>query len=354
MSEMSAIPDSATEDYSVDRGITLSSRVRLARNLRGVPFPDKAPPETRAEVLRRVMEAARHELPVQESLENCEPLFRQRLFEDHLISRNLLEGRPQSAVCMDAAHARAVMINEEDHLRIQALMPGLALQEAWAVANALDDALEQHLDYAFSSSLGYLTSCPTNVGTGMRASVLMHLPALVLMSEMEPIMNGLNKIGLTVRGRWGEGTAALGHMFQVSNQLTLGMPEVRIVSDLEEIVKEIAGHEQNARERLKRERSPFISDVTARAQGILLSARLMTTQEALERLSELRLGIALGLTKKIDMLTVDRLLLEIQPAHLQTLVGRSMTSEERDMERAERLRSELSRRPTNRMAKRTT
>ncbi len=353
MRETSSISVQAAKEYSEARGITLSSRVRLARNLRGVPFPDKAPPETRAEVLQRVMEAARSELPVQESLENCAPLFRQRLFEDHLISRNLLEGRPQSAVCMDEAHARAVMINEEDHVRIQALKPGLALQEAWTGANALDDALEQHLDYAFSSSLGYLTSCPTNVGTGMRASVLMHLPALVLMSEMEPIMNGLNKIGLTVRGRWGEGTAALGHMFQVSNQLTLGMSEARIVSDLEEIVKEISGHEQNARERLKRERFPFISDMAARAQGILLSARLMTTQEALERLSELRLGIALGLTSKTDMLTVDRLLLEIQPAHLQTLVGRTMTSEERDLERAERLRSELSRRPTNRMAKRT-
>ena len=353
MRETSSIPAQAAEEYSGARGITLSSRVRLARNLHGIPFPDKATPETRAEVFRRVMEAARQELPVQESLENCAPLFRQRLFEDHLISRNLLEGRPQSAVCMDEVHARAVMINEEDHLRIQALKPGLALQEAWTAANALDDALEQHLDYAFSSSLGYLTSCPTNVGTGMRASVLMHLPALVLMSEMEPIMNGLNKIGLTVRGRWGEGTAALGHMFQVSNQLTLGMSEARIVSDLEEIVKEIAGHEQNARERLKRERFPFISDMAARAQGILLSARLMTTQEALERLSELRLALALGLTKKTDMLTVDRLLLEIQPAHLQTLVGRTMTSEERDLERAERLRSELSRRPTNRMAKRT-
>ena len=353
MSVPSSIPEPGEESYLATRGITLSSRVRLARNLRGIPFPDKASPETRAEVLRRVMEAARQELPIQESLGDCAPLIRQRLFEDHLISRNLLEGRSQSAVCMDEAHARAVMINEEDHLRIQALKPGLALQEAWAEANALDDSLEQHLDYAFSPSLGYLTSCPTNVGTGMRASVLMHLPALVMSNEMEPIMNGLNKIGLTVRGRWGEGTAALGHMFQVSNQLTLGMSESRIVSDLEEIVKEISEHERNARERLKRERFPFISDVAARAQGILLSARLMTTQEALERLSELRLGIALGLTRKNDMPTVDRLLLEIQPAHLQALVGREMTSQERDLKRAERLRTELRPRAANRRAKRT-
>ena len=223
--------------YQEAYGITLSSRVRLARNLRGLPFPDKAPLEIRAEVRRRVMDAARTALPLQESLSGAPLLRRQILFEDHLISRHLLEDRPESAICMNEAHTQAVMINEEDHLRIQALRPGLALREAWGDANALDDALEQKLEYAFSSSLGYLTSCPTNVGTGMRASVMMHLPGLVLQNEMDPIANGLGKIGLTVRGRWGEGTAALGHMFQVSNQLTLGMAEERILSDLEEIVK---------------------------------------------------------------------------------------------------------------------
>jgi protein arginine kinase len=338
--------------YQEAYGITLSSRVRLARNLRGVPFPDKAAPAVRAEVRRRVMEAARDALPVQEPLAECTPLFRQQLFEDHLISRNLLEGRSESAVCMNPERTRAVMINEEDHLRIQALQPGLSLREALAGANALDDALEQRLDYAFSSSLGYLTSCPSNVGTGMRASALMHLPGLVLMNEMDPIMNGLGKIGLTVRGRWGEGTSALGHMFQVSNQLTLGMAEERIVAELEEIVKEIAGHEQNARERLRRERAMFAEDLAARAEGILTSARLMTAQEALERLSELRLGIALGLVKGTDMQKVDRLLLEVQPAHLQTAAGRSLSGEERDLERARRLRNEL-KRPAKQAEKKT-
>ncbi len=341
---MSARPspaDEAETAYRQAHEVTLSSRVRLARNLRGVPFPDKASSEVRAEVRRRVMEAARGELPIQEPLGECDPLFRQRLFEAHLISRNLLGGRPESAICMNAEHSQSVMVNEEDHLRIQALRPGLLLREAWADANALDDVLEQKLDYAFSSSLGYLTSCPTNVGTGMRASVLMHLPALVLMGEMEPIINGLGKIGLTVRGRWGEGTAALGHMFQVSNQLTLGMAEDRIVSDLEEIVKEIAGHEQNARERLKRERGPFTEDLVARAEAILASARLMTAQEALERLSELRLGITLGLERKIQMQAVDALLLAVQPANLQMIAGRTMRGEERDLERARMLRNEL-------------
>jgi protein arginine kinase len=353
---MSAAAPSAREPevrYEQAYGITLSSRVRLARNLRGIPFPDKAPPEVRAEVRRRVMAAAHDALPLQESLADCPPLVRQRLFEDHLISRHLLEGRPESAVCMNPERTRSVMINEEDHVRIQALQQGLALRAAWTDANELDDALEQRLDYAFSSALGYLTSCPTNVGTGMRASTLMHLPGLVLMNEIEPIMNGLNKIGLTVRGRWGEGTAALGHMFQVSNQLTLGMPETRIVADLEEIVKEIAGHEQNARERLKRERKMFAQDLAARAGGLLASARLMTAQEALERLSELRLGIALGLAKGIEMQTVDRLLLEVQPAHLQTILGRSMSGEERDVERANRLRAEF-KRPARKTAKGTT
>lgn len=339
--------------YPEAYGIVLSSRVRLARNLRGVPFPDKASPDVRADVRRRVMEASRDAVPIQETLSGSAPLRRQFLFEDHLISRHLLDDRPEAAICMNAAHTQAIMINEEDHLRIQALRPGLALREAWEDANALDDVLEQKLDYAFSSSLGYLTSCPTNVGTGMRASAMMHLPGLVLLGEMDPIVNGLGKIGLTVRGRWGEGTAALGHMFQVSNQLTLGMAEGRILADLEEIVKEIAGHERNARERLKRERTTFTEDLAARAEGLLTSARLMTAQEALERLSELRLGILLGLVKRIDVQQVDRLLLEIQPAHLQVAVGRNLGSEERDAERARRLRSELKRRPAKRTEKRT-
>jgi protein arginine kinase len=208
--------------------------------------------------------------------------------------------------------------------------------------------LEQLLEYAFSSTLGYLTSCPTNVGTGMRASALMHLPGLVLMNEIEPIIRGLNKIGLTVRGRWGEGTAALGHMFQVSNQITLGLPEGRMVEDLEQIVKELAVHEGHARERFRRERRRAAADLAARAEGLLTSARLMTAQEALERLSELRLGIALGLTKRIGMRTVDRLLLDVQPAHLQSLAERAMDSEERDEARADRLRAELGRRTSRR------
>ncbi len=335
-------------------GITLSSRIRLARNLRGLPFPDQASPAIRAEIRQRVMESACGILPDQISLAECSELSRQQLFEDHLISRLLLDGRPDSAVCLNEARTRAVMINEEDHLRIQSLQPGLALREVWADVDALDDQLEEHLDYALSTTLGYLTSCPTNVGTGMRASVLMHLPGLVMMSEIEPIINGLNKIGLTVRGRWGEGTAALGHMFQVSNQLTLGMAELRIVEDLEEIVKEIAGHERNARERLKRERPRFAADLAARAEGLLRTAKLMTTQEALERLSELRLGIALGQVRRIGMETVDRLLLEVQPAHLQMAAGRKMDSEERDWVRAERLRGELGRRPSLRTGKRMT
>lgn len=343
-------PGAAYEDAF---GIALSSRIRLARNLRGVPFPDKAAPAVRRDVVARVREAARETLPEQQLLAECTPLYRQQLFEDHLISHALLEGRPESAVCMSPDRQRGAMVNEEDHLRIQALRPGLALREAWADADALDDALERHLDYAFSAALGYLTSCPSNVGTGLRASVLMHLPALVLMGEMDPIVNGLGKIGLAVRGRWGEGTAALGHMFQISNQLTLGMPETRTVEDLDAIVKEIAGHEQNARERLRQERQTFAEDLAARAEGILGAARLMTAQEALERLSELRLGIALGLVAAIGMPQVDRLLRDVQPAHLQAAVGRTLTAEERDVERARRLRDEL-RRPSKPLAKRTT
>jgi protein arginine kinase len=354
MSPRANVLDTAEAAYQSAFGVTLSSRVRLARNLRGLPFPDRASAPVRAEVRRLVMEAARDVLPCQDALSSSTLLARQQLFESHLISRNLLAGSPETAVCRNLTSTQAVMVNEEDHVRIQALRPGLALQEAWADADALDDVLERHLDYAFSPVLGYLTSCPTNVGTGMRASVLMHLPGLVLMSEMEPIINGLNKIGLAVRGRWGEGTAAIGHMFQISNQLTLGVPEERIVADLTEIVKEVAEHERNARERLKKERRLQMADLTARAEGLLKAARLMTAREALERLSELRLGIALGLKRRIPMATVDRLLLEVQPAHLQAWAGRALDGAARDKVRADRLRAELGGRRTKRMAKRTT
>lgn len=330
-------PDGAFVD------IVLSSRIRLARNLHEFPFPERATAEQRAAARRRIMDAAVDLLPLQEDLTRLDGLARRRLFEDHLISHNLLKGCPESGICRDPVRARSVLINEEDHLRIQALQPGLKLRKTWEEITDLDDRLEEHLDYAFSSALGYLTSCPTNVGTGMRASVMMHLPGLVLASEMEPIMNGLSKIGLTVRGRWGEGTAALGHMFQISNQRTLGLSEDRILADLEEIVKEIAGHEKNARERLLQEKVLLIEDRVARARGILASARLMTTQEALERLSELRLGAALGLTRGIGVGQVDEWLLAIQPAHLQQQAGRSLTHEERDVERARQLRAWLRR-----------
>ncbi len=332
---------SESADYTAAHAVVLSSRVRLARNLRGLPFPDRAPGAVRAEVCQRVMAAARERLPVQEALAGSPTLRRQLLFEGHLISRHLLAERPESAICMDAQRRCTVMINEEDHLRIQVLQPGLALEKAWQVANELDDFLEQKLDYAFSSVLGYLTTCPTNVGTGMRASAMMHLPALVLLNEMEPIANGLSKIGLTVRGRWGEGTAAIGHMFQVSNQRTLGLTEERIVADLGEIVRELEGHELHARARLKREKRLYVEDVAARAKGIVTSARLMTAQEALERLSELRLGILLGLVRGLDVQLVDELWLAVQPAHLQAAAGRAMSSAERDQARARLLRSML-------------
>ena len=255
-----------------DSTIVVSSRVRLARNYHDLPFCNLNNPDNAQLCVDRAKQAL--DAPQAEdqyhlyNLRDMTKMDQLSLMEQHLISRDLLQHSDVGAALVRQDEQVSVMVNEEDHLRIQALRPGLALRAAWGDANALDDALEQKLEYAFSSSLGYLTSCPTNVGTGMRASVMMHLPGLVLQNEMDPIANGLGKIGLTVRGRWGEGTAALGHMFQVSNQLTLGMAEERILSDLEEIVKEIAGHERNARERLKRERAAFTEDLAARAEGV--------------------------------------------------------------------------------------
>ena len=233
------------------------------------------------------------------------------------------------------------MVNEEDHLRLQSLQPGLNLQKAWQAAEALDDALEQNLSYAFSSKLGYLTACPSNIGTGMRASVMLHLPGLVLTAEAKPVINAVSKIGLAVRGLWGEGSEAAGHMFQISNQITLGKTEGEIVDHLEQIVLEVIEHEKNARLRLLDTQQIRLHDHIGRAYGILANAALMSSGEALDLLSALRLGIDLDLLPEIKRHDIDQLFIRIHPAHLQKEAGTVLSPEERDEKRAQLIRGFL-------------
>jgi len=328
-----------------NEGPVISSRIRLARNLRDTTFPGWASKEGRNRVWNEVA-LAFDSVPDNEKfmrwrMDELNSLDRDLLFERHLVSRDLAERHIGAGVFVNKNECLAIMVNEEDHLRLQSLQPGLKLQHAWDVANQLDDELEKNLSYAFSSKLGYLTACPSNVGTGLRASVMLHLPGLVLTGEIKPVINAVSKIGLTVRGLWGEGSEASGHMFQISNQITLGKPETEIIAHLEQIVLEVIEHERNARARLMQSQPRRVLDHVGRAYGVLAHAVLMTTGEALDLLSALRLGTDLSLLPEIDRRELARLFIRIHPAHLQKEAGAVLTPEERDVKRADLIRNFL-------------
>lgn len=325
--------------------VVISSRVRLARNLATHPFPERCTPEKRKEIwdtLRTVVlglpELEKAISVEMTALTELDKLF---LLERHLISRDFMEtGEGAGLVALHDGRV-SIMVNEEDHVRLQVVLPGLELTSAWEAASRLDDGIDAAVGYAFSSRLGYLTACPSNVGTGMRTSVMVHLPGLVLSQEMEPIVRGLTKIGLTVRGLRGEGSEAAGNIFQISNQVTLGEGEGEIASNLSQIVQEVVEHEVNARMRLWQKNPVILQDHILRAYGVLSHARLLTTKEALDFLSSLRLGVILGILDGVGINDLRKLMEECQPAHLQKAVGRRLSSRERDFERARLVREVL-------------
>jgi len=328
-----------------ETGTVVSSRIRLARNFRGAAFPGWAGEEECERIWQRMR-------PILLELQSLAPAFafsmaeleefeRMILFERHLISGEKAQRRRGSGLVACGDETMSVMVNEEDHLRLQGMTPGLALQQIWQRMNALDDEIEARARYAFSPRLGYLTACPTNVGTGLRASVMLHLPGLALMNELNPVAKGLTKIGLAVRGLWGEGTEAVGNMFQIANQITLGDREENIVRNIEQIVLELVEHEKNARTRLLEKREIVLRDHVGRALGILSHAHLLDSKEALNLLSGLRLGIDLGILTGVDRSAVDRLLLLTQPAHLQQREGKLLKPKDRDRVRADLVRTQL-------------
>ncbi len=321
-------------------GPVISSRIRLARNLQECSFPGWASEEEKRVVWDQASQIFESmDIPfVRLGMGETSDLDKEILFERHLISQELAVKEAGCGVFVSPDEYLSVMVNEEDHIRIQSLQPGLNLIAAWNNADQIDDQLEAKLTYAFSPKMGYLTSCPSNVGTGMRASVMLHLPGLVLMEEMEPVINGISKIGLAVRGMWGEGTEAAGNMFQISNQITLGRREDEIIAHLDQIVCELIEHENNARLRLMNERAPTVEDHVARAFGILSNARMMTSAEALNLLSTLRLGLDLGLVDQFSQREIDMLFIAIQPAHLQKVQNKDLDPDDRDVVRAEMLR----------------
>ena len=327
-------------ESGVDEGPVISSRIRLARNLEEYHFPGWASQEQKHAIWKQTFDlfSDMDDSFMSWKMESLPATDRELLFERHLISQELASKDADNGVFVSPDEMMAVMINEEDHIRIQTLKPGLQLKEAWDAASRIDDQLESQLSYAYSARLGFLTSCPSNVGTGLRASVMLHLPGLVLLEEMDPVVNGISKIGLAVRGMWGEGSEAVGNMFQVSNQITLGKGEEQIVNHLEQIVLELVEHELNARKRLLHENSIMVKDHIARSFGLLAHAKLMASAEALNLLSTLRLGLDLGMVDGFSRQEMDQLYISTQPAHLQKIQQRELAPNERDIVRAQMLR----------------
>jgi len=343
--EFLAAPSEAARREGPHAKIVMSSRVRLARNLKGAAFPGWAKKAERIKTLEAIRPAV-EALPqmsdsFSEKMDNLTLLDKNILVERHLISREHAAKNAGSGLVVNRDETLCVMINEEDHLRVQALRPGLQLKQAWQAIDGVDSRLEKRLEYAFSPELGYLTACPTNLGTGIRVSAMLHLPGLVLAEQINQIIQAVNKLGLAVRGLYGEGTEALGNVFQVSNQMTLGEAELDIVERLNKVVLQIMEHEENARGTLLEKKPKTVYNHIGRAYGILANAHSISSKETMNLLSLMRLGVDLALFPDLDRSLVDELFVVTQPNHLQKRYSDKLTAEERDLLRADMLRERL-------------
>jgi protein arginine kinase len=338
-------PAETAQRHGPHERIVMSSRVRLARNVRDAAFPGWAKKPERVKILEMIRPAV-ESLPemkgaFSEAMDNLGALDKQILVERHLISREHAAKSSGSGLVLNREESFCVMINEEDHLRMQALRPGLQLRQAWGAIDHLDSELEKKLDYAFDNELGYLTACPTNLGTGIRVSAMLHLPGLVLGEQINPIIQSVNKLGLAVRGLYGEGTEALGNVFQVSNQMTLGETETTIVERLEKVLAQIIEHEENARQTLLEKKPKVVFNHIGRAYGVLANAHSISSKETMNLLSLMRLGVDMGLFPGAERSLVDELFIMTQPAHLQKQFSDKLSAEERDLLRADMVRERL-------------
>jgi protein arginine kinase len=325
--------------------IVISSRIRLARNLAAFNFTNRASAYQKTEI-EGLLRDRIGKLELDPRLDyvavpGLAPLDRQFLVERQLISRELAAAEGPRGVAVGPRETVSIMVNEEDHLRLQVMRSGFALDEAWQDIDKVDDLLEQKVSYAFSEEFGYLTACPTNVGTGMRSSVMLHLPALVWTKQIEKVFRALQKINLAVRGLYGEGSRASGDFYQISNQVTLGKSETGILTEIREVIPQIVTYERQARAALLRESRQALQDRVSRAHGTLCSATMMTSEETMDLLSSVRLGVNLNLLDDINIRTVNELFIHTQPAHLQKLMGSLLDGEERNAARARYLRTRL-------------
>ena len=326
--------------------IVISSRIRLARNLQGYSFPHLLSHEQAMQLVEKIASVMAN-APAEEAnkfemlyMKYLSPLDRQVLVEKHLISPQQAESEA-GALLLSKEEDLAIMINEEDHLRIQCLLPGLQLAEAFAAANRVDDLLEEKLDIAYDNQFGYITACPTNLGTGLRASVMLHLPALVLTKQADELFAAVNKVGMTVRGLYGEGTKSSGNMFQLSNQVTLGLAEEEVISRLNKVAMQVIEQEREARLWLQKQNDKALADGIWRAYGILANARIMSAGEMMERCSQVRLGIDMGILANLDAATITRIMVGTQPAFVQKRSNQELDAQSRDWQRAQMIRELL-------------
>jgi protein arginine kinase len=326
--------------------VAFSSRIRLARNLKGVPFPSFANEKQLATVNESVKQAlnAGHQefgplsyIPI----DDLTPNERLVLVEKHLCSPQFIEKPHHKSLIVNQEQSVSIMVNEEDHLRIQTIMPGFSLENAFNLANQVDDFLEETLEYCFDECCGYLTACPTNVGTGIRASVMLHLPGLTLVDQVKRVLSALSHIGVNVRGMYGEGTESFGDLYQISNQVTLGRSEADLTNNLKSVCRQAIEQERTVREALLKDSKAQLEDKVCRSFGILTQARILTSQEALKLLSDVKLGVELEIIPRIDKVNLRKLIFLTKASILQKVIGKEVSPAERDFYRAKIIRESL-------------
>ncbi len=328
------------EKDSILKDIVLSSRIRLARNIDKIPFPNKISDEESENIINKVKDIFSKNNHKFISLKDLDSNDINCLLEKNIISSKLASNKDKSAVILgDNKHS--IMINEEDHIRIQSIEDGLNLEKAFEKANKIDDIIENNLEYAFDEKLGYLTACPTNIGTGLRASIMIHLPALSMNNRMPGIFNAVSQVGMTVRGRYGEGSRALGNIYQISNQITLGLEEKEIINNLKAAVNQVINEENLTRNKLMENSKYEIEDKIYRSLGILKSAVLLNNVECLNLLSSVRLGIEMSIIKDIKYETINKLILDTQPANLKNMYGKDITEKQVKYFRANMVKEEF-------------
>ncbi|HOG63126.1 MAG TPA: protein arginine kinase [Sedimentibacter sp.] len=319
----------------------MTSRIRLARNLKNYKLPIYMTESESNSVINEIYNAvSKHENYKLTYMKDLSDVKKNSLIENHIISPALANKRNEGAFLLSPDGKTSVMINEEDHIRIQTIEDGLSLKECWKLSNEVDDIIEESVDYAFDRELGYITACPTNIGTGMRASVMLHLPALSITNQIDKLLYGVSQLGVAVRGVYGEGTKSIGHLYQISNQGTLGASEETLIDKINQIVMQIIDKEKNTREHLMKNNYDDLEDDFCRAYGLLTNARKMTVDEAMKLLSLIKLGSEMGITPMVKGKNIYQLMIWIQPNNIST-IDAELSPKDRDKKRAEIIRREL-------------